>query len=151
MKAFLTVSVCALALTGAAHAQTRAWMDRTQSAEARARAAVQAMTEDEKLSLVMGYTDPKTLAKQSDADVSPALKADVAAHARGAGRVRAGAGRRSATRVRSAAHRRGRARGRPGAAAHTSRVVAGSRGRARARARALSTAGAATPGGDAGR
>ncbi|HEX7799269.1 MAG TPA: glycoside hydrolase family 3 C-terminal domain-containing protein [Asticcacaulis sp.] len=81
MKAFLTVSVCALALTGAAHAQTRAWMDRTQSAEARARAAVQAMTEDEKLSLVMGYTDPKTLAKQSDADVSPALKADVAAHA----------------------------------------------------------------------
>ncbi|HWU50828.1 MAG TPA: glycoside hydrolase family 3 C-terminal domain-containing protein [Asticcacaulis sp.] len=81
MKAFLTVSVCALALTGAAHAQTQVWMDRTQSAETRARAAVAAMTEDEKLSLVMGYTDPKSLAQQPDADVSPALKADVAAHA----------------------------------------------------------------------
>jgi beta-glucosidase len=84
MKAslFLTAAACALVAT-AAHAQTQnqPWMDTTRSADARARAAVAAMTEDEKLSLVMGYTDPKSLAQQSDADVSPALKADVAAHA----------------------------------------------------------------------
>jgi len=77
---FLTVAMCAL-IASAAHAQVQPWMDRTKSADDRARAAVAAMTEDEKLGLIMGYTDPKALAQQSDADVSPALKADVAAHA----------------------------------------------------------------------
>ncbi len=56
-------------------------MDKTRTAEERTAAAVAAMTEDEKLSLVMGYMDAKDLAKQSDGDVSPAIKADVVAHA----------------------------------------------------------------------
>ncbi|MGN6421769.1 MAG: glycoside hydrolase family 3 protein, partial [Asticcacaulis sp.] len=88
MKASLLLATAALALiAGGVQAQTsqaptgQPWMDKTRSAEDRAKAAVAAMTEDEKLSLIMGYTDPKSLAKQSDADVSPALKADVAAHA----------------------------------------------------------------------
>jgi beta-glucosidase len=83
MKTSLLLATAALALiAGSVHAQSnQPWMDKTKSADARARAAVAAMTEDEKLSLVMGYTDPKNLAQQPDADVSPALKADVAAHA----------------------------------------------------------------------
>ena len=65
----------------AALAQGQPWMDRSKSPDARARAVVAAMTEDEKLSLIMGYTDPKGIMTQPDSLISPAIKADVAAHA----------------------------------------------------------------------
>ncbi|MEI9905166.1 MAG: glycoside hydrolase family 3 N-terminal domain-containing protein [Asticcacaulis sp.] len=61
-------------------AQTQPWMDTSKSPDERARAVVAAMTQDEKLSLVMGYTDPDALMKEPDDVVSPAIKADVAAH-----------------------------------------------------------------------
>ncbi len=56
------------------------WLDKTKSADERAKAAVAAMTLDEKLSLIMGYTDPNDLMKQPDDIVPPAVKADVKAH-----------------------------------------------------------------------
>ena len=61
-------------------AQTQPWLDKTKSASERAHAAVAAMTLDEKLSMVMGYTDPADLLKQPDDVVSPAIKADVKAN-----------------------------------------------------------------------
>ena len=76
----LTAALLACVST-AALAQVQPWMDPSKPADQRAAAVVGAMTLDEKLSLVMGYTDPKELAKQPDTDVSPAIKADVAAHA----------------------------------------------------------------------
>jgi beta-glucosidase len=62
-------------------AQTQPWLDTSKSAGERARAAVAAMTTDEKLTLVFGFTDPDGVAKQPDDIVSPAVKADVAANA----------------------------------------------------------------------
>ena len=63
-----------------AQAQDRVWLDKSKSADERARAAVAAMTLDEKLLLIVSYTDKKDLAKQPDDIVPPAIKADVAAH-----------------------------------------------------------------------
>jgi len=58
------------------------WLDRNLSPEARARAAVGAMTLDEKLRLVFGYSDQAftDLAKVPDDIVSPELKAYVVSH-----------------------------------------------------------------------
>ena len=80
VTSLLTASLLACVSTTAL-AQVQPWMDTSKPADKRAAAVVAAMTLDEKLSLVMGYTDPKELAKQPDTDVSPAIKADVAAHA----------------------------------------------------------------------
>jgi beta-glucosidase len=69
-----------------AHAQAaEPWLDRTKTPEARARAAVEAMTLDEKLTLVFGYTDPGSgpndaLSKVPDDLVSPGAKAYARAH-----------------------------------------------------------------------
>ena len=80
LPAALLACVSTLAITSAAFAQTPAsqpWMDKTKSPEERAAAAVAAMTPEEKLSLVTGYTDPDNLMKQPDDVVSAAIKADV--------------------------------------------------------------------------
>ncbi|MGA9658493.1 MAG: glycoside hydrolase family 3 C-terminal domain-containing protein [Asticcacaulis sp.] len=66
--------------TAASTPQDRPWMDTSKSASQRAAAAVAAMTLDEKLGLVMGYTDPDQLMKEPDDVVSAAIKADVKAH-----------------------------------------------------------------------
>ncbi len=78
-KALLLGALLACASTSVL-AQTQPWMDTSKSPDERAKAVVAAMTEDEKLSLVMGYTDPDALMKEPDDVVSPAIKADVAAH-----------------------------------------------------------------------
>jgi beta-glucosidase len=59
------------------------WFDPKLSAEDRSRAAVAAMTLDEKLRLVFGFSDQAItdLAKVPDDIVSPQLKAEVVAHA----------------------------------------------------------------------
>jgi len=58
------------------------WLDRAQSAEARAKAAVAAMTEDEKLRLVFGFGEPMSGLDKAPADIlSPDLRAYVRAHA----------------------------------------------------------------------
>jgi beta-glucosidase len=61
----------------------RPWLNPALPAAARARAAVAAMTLDEKLRLVFGYSDQAVteLSKVPDAVVSPELKAYVVAHA----------------------------------------------------------------------
>ena len=58
------------------------WLDRNLSPEARARAAVAAMTLDEKLRLVFGYSDQALtdVSKVPDETVSPELKAYVVSH-----------------------------------------------------------------------
>ncbi|NII10557.1 glycoside hydrolase family 3 C-terminal domain-containing protein [Oleiagrimonas sp. C23AA] len=56
-------------------------MDKSKTAEQRATAVVAAMTENEKLRLILGYSDPDTAEKASDQAVSPTAKADLAAHA----------------------------------------------------------------------
>ncbi|MBW8880453.1 MAG: glycosyl hydrolase, partial [Asticcacaulis sp.] len=61
-------------------AQVQPWTDTAKSPEERARAAVAAMTLDEKLILVVGYTDPDQLMKEPDDVVPPEIKADVKAH-----------------------------------------------------------------------
>ncbi len=62
--------VALLALTAApALAQgvgAKPWMDKTKSAQARADAALAAMTQDEKLSLVVSFTNPRDMAKVPD-------------------------------------------------------------------------------------
>ena len=78
LSSALLACVSALAIAQAASAQV--WLDKTQPPEARAKAAVAAMTEDEKLILVTGYTDPDALAKYPDSVVPAAVKADVKAH-----------------------------------------------------------------------
>ena len=78
-KSILLAALMACVSTSAL-AQSQPWLDRTKSADQRAAAAVSAMTLDEKLSLVMGYTDADDLLKQPDDVVSPAIKADVKAH-----------------------------------------------------------------------
>jgi beta-glucosidase len=58
------------------------WLDRSLTPEARAHALVAAMTTDEKLRLVFGFTSPgEDLAKVPDSLVSPELKDYVRAHA----------------------------------------------------------------------
>jgi beta-glucosidase len=76
----VTLSVLLALAAAATQAQTPVWLDKSKSADDRARAAVAAMTLDEKLLLIMGYTDPDDLAKQPDDVVPPAVKADVKAH-----------------------------------------------------------------------
>ncbi len=56
------------------------WMDSSKTPEQRAQAAVAAMTLDEKLLMVMGYTDPDQLMKEPDDIVPAAIKADVRAN-----------------------------------------------------------------------
>jgi beta-glucosidase len=84
MKHLLAISLFAASLLAcvstSALAQSQPWMDTTKPADQRAAAAVAAMTLDEKLGLVMGYTDPEQLVKEPDDIVSPAIKADVVAN-----------------------------------------------------------------------
>lgn len=77
--AFLLLSVQAMAQS----AGDRPWLDPKSPAEDRARAAVAAMTLDEKLRLVFGFSDQAVteVAKVSDDIVSPEIKAAVVAHA----------------------------------------------------------------------
>jgi len=79
VKSLFAASLLACVST-AALAQVQPWMDTTKPADQRAAAAVAAMTLDEKLGLVMGYTDPEQLMKEPDDIVSSAIKADVVAH-----------------------------------------------------------------------
>lgn len=76
--------ILGLASAAAALAQSpdRPWLDRGLAPEARAKAAVAAMTEDEKLRLIFGYGDgaQRGMTAVSDDVVSPELKASVAAH-----------------------------------------------------------------------
>lgn len=82
-------SICAMLLCASAQAAqpgetgARPWLNPALPAAARARAAVAAMTLDEKLRLVFGYSDQAVteLSKVPDAVVSPELKAYVVAHA----------------------------------------------------------------------
>jgi beta-glucosidase len=62
-----------------ATAQNQPWLDKTRTADERARAAVAAMTLDEKLLLIMGYSGGEDLMKQPDDIVLAAVKADVQA------------------------------------------------------------------------
>jgi len=93
-KSVVLVSSIAILLATAAQAQTartphpggptdRPWLDRHLTPEARAQAAVAAMTLDEKLRLVFGYSDQAVteVAKVPDATVSPELKSYIVAHA----------------------------------------------------------------------
>jgi beta-glucosidase len=78
-------ALCVLAAT--AHAATQAppakapWLDTSASPAARAKAAVAAMTDDEKLSLVFGFADPDKVDTIPDAEVSAERRADVAKNA----------------------------------------------------------------------
>jgi beta-glucosidase len=76
----MTVAVLLACAAMSAHAQDRPWLDKSKSADERARAAVAAMTLDEKLLLIVSYTDKKDVAKQPDDIIPPAVKADIAAH-----------------------------------------------------------------------
>ena len=73
------VSVPAMAQQPPAAAATQPWLDSSLPPQARARAAVAAMTLDEKLRLVFGYSDMAVdeVAKVSDDIVPPDLKAAV--------------------------------------------------------------------------
>jgi beta-glucosidase len=82
-KAIVLVTSAALALCAwGASAQTQPWLDPKLSPDARAQAALSAMTLDEKLRLVFGYSDQAytDLAKVPDDIVSPELKTYVVAH-----------------------------------------------------------------------
>src|ERR1700760_2258241 len=63
-------------------AQDRPWLNSELSPEARAKAALAAMTLDEKLRLIFGYSDQAftDLAKVPDSIVSPELKTYVVTH-----------------------------------------------------------------------
>lgn len=60
-----------------AAAQNQAWLDKSKSADDRARAAVAAMTLDEKLLLITSYSGGADLMKEPDDIVPAAVKADV--------------------------------------------------------------------------
>jgi beta-glucosidase len=75
-----TVAVLLACAAMGAQAQDRPWLDKSRSADERARAAVAAMTLDEKLLLIVSYTGKEDLARQPDDIVPPSVKADVAAH-----------------------------------------------------------------------
>jgi beta-glucosidase len=79
----LLASAAALAaLAVPAAAQQQPWLDSTQSPEVRARAALSAMTLDEKLRLIFGYSDQALteVSKVPDETVPPDLKAYVMSH-----------------------------------------------------------------------
>ncbi len=76
----LSVAALLACVSTSAMAQSQPWLDKSKTASERAHAAVAAMTVDEKLLMIMGYTDPDDLMKQPDDIVSPAIKADVKAH-----------------------------------------------------------------------
>jgi beta-glucosidase len=76
----LLAALLAFASPSAMADTTPPWMDRTKSADARTAALVAAMTEDEKLTVVLGYTDPQELAKLRSGIVDPAVVRDVVAH-----------------------------------------------------------------------
>jgi beta-glucosidase len=78
----LAASAALLCLSAQAAAQDQPWLDRTQSPEARAKAAVAAMTLDEKLRLVFGFSDQALtdVSKVPDDIVSPELKTYVVTH-----------------------------------------------------------------------
>jgi beta-glucosidase len=75
-----TVAVLLACAAMGVQAQDRPWLDKSKSADERARAAVAAMTLDEKLLLIVSYTGKEDLAKEPDDIVPPSVKADVAAH-----------------------------------------------------------------------
>jgi beta-glucosidase len=79
-KAVLLATLLASASTCAFAQPAAPWMDRSKSADARAAAAVAAMTEDEKLTLVLGFTDPQELPKLPAGIIDPAILRDVEAH-----------------------------------------------------------------------
>jgi beta-glucosidase len=76
----LALAVALACASTATFAQNQLWLDKSKSPDERARAAVAAMTLDEKLQLIISYTDPDDLMKQPDDVVSPQVKADVKAH-----------------------------------------------------------------------
>jgi len=84
-----SLSICAMLLGPSvqaaqpAAAGARPWLNPALSADARARAALAAMTLDEKLRLVFGYSDQAVteVSKVPDDIVSPELKAYIVAHA----------------------------------------------------------------------
>lgn len=80
MRTIAIAVMLACGAAGAAQAQSRSWLDPAKSPDERARAAVAAMTLDEKLLLINGYSGKEELTKQPDDIVPPAIKADVAAH-----------------------------------------------------------------------
>ena len=85
-RILLVGSAAAMILSVPAVAQTKAgqpWMDQTMSPEERARAAIAAMTLDEKLRLIFGFSDQAVtqVAKVPDDIVSNELKAAVVARA----------------------------------------------------------------------
>ncbi|WP_443751212.1 glycoside hydrolase family 3 C-terminal domain-containing protein [Asticcacaulis solisilvae] len=73
----ITLAALLCCVSTSALAQSQAWLDTSKSADDRAKAAVAAMTTDEKMTLVFGFTDPDALAKQPDDVVPPAIKAAV--------------------------------------------------------------------------
>ncbi len=77
----ITVAVLMACVSTPALAQSQPWLDKSKSADDRAKAAVAAMTLDEKLTLVFGLRDSSGLEKIADDIVPPAVKADVEAHA----------------------------------------------------------------------
>ncbi|MES1200052.1 MAG: glycoside hydrolase family 3 C-terminal domain-containing protein [Pseudomonadota bacterium] len=79
IKAALMAALAVLASACAAP-QPRPWMDKSLSTEQRAAAAVAAMTQQEKLTLVLGFTDPQQLPKLPSGVVDPDIVRDVMAH-----------------------------------------------------------------------
>jgi beta-glucosidase len=77
-----TSAALLLCVSAEAAAQNRAWLDPKLPSEARARAARAAMTPDEKLRLIFGYSDQALteVAKVPDETVPPELKAYVVSH-----------------------------------------------------------------------
>jgi beta-glucosidase len=80
--ALLASAAALAALAVPAAAQQQPWLDSTQSPEVRARAALSAMTLDEKLRLIFGYSDQALteVSKVPDETVPPDLKAYVMSH-----------------------------------------------------------------------
>jgi beta-glucosidase len=78
----LAASAALLCLSVEARAQDQPWLDPAQSPDARAKAAVAAMTLDEKLRLVFGFSDQALtdVSKVPDDIVSPELKTYVVTH-----------------------------------------------------------------------
>jgi len=78
----LTSGALALCASVQASAQAQAWLDPKLAPEERARAALAAMTLDEKLRLIFGYSDQAytDLAKVPDDIVSPEVKTYVVTH-----------------------------------------------------------------------
>src|SRR4051812_1304398 len=85
MSRMMTLAACAavmISVEALAEAPARPWLDPNRSPEVRAKAAVAAMTLDEKLRLIFGYSDQAMtdLAKVPDEIVSPELKTYVVTH-----------------------------------------------------------------------